>query len=237
MIEPSSAAQPVGRTRTLATPPKRGTGTIIGGIVGLVVLIAAGVTGCSSGGSNQTAAPATTQPPTTAAPPTTAPAYSGSLQDLVVPKPASATLTPNERKGAADGSLTAKDVASEYAGSEAAVSGILTQTDFQRGVFIAWRDNGTLVYIQIYQFKADAGAASWQATQERSIKDVATSTAAFDEIPGGHWFVTRTPDGRGGAHAFYSKGPLVVMIDTFRTGAADLDGTKKMAVDQYHRLP
>jgi hypothetical protein len=56
-------------------------------------------------------------------------------------------------------------------------------------VFLAWRDNGTLVYIQIHQFKTDAG------------------------------------------------GSLVVLMDTFRTGTADVDGLKRMAIDQYHRLP
>ena len=54
---------------------------------------------------------------------------------------------------------------------------------------------------------------------------------------GGRWFVTKTPDGQGAAHAFYSKGPFAVAIDTFKAGAADLDGTKKMAVDQYKLLP
>jgi hypothetical protein len=214
--------------------PKRRCGTITGAMVGLVAVLMAA--GC--GGTGSATAPLTSTPVTTAAPtPTKAPAYSGSLQDLVIPKPTSGTLTPNERKGAADGSVTAQDVASEFGDSASVVAGLLAQTGFQRGVFLAWRDNGTLVYIQIFQFSSNAGAAGWQATQERSIKDVATSTAAFDDIPGGHWFVTKTPDGRGGAHAFFTKGPLVVSMDTFRIGAADIDGLKKMAVDQYQRLP
>ena len=46
-------------------------------------------------------------------------------------------------------------------------------------MFLAWTDHGTLVYIQIYQFRYDREAANWTVQQQRVIQDVATSTAGF----------------------------------------------------------
>ena len=209
----------------------------------LVLLIAGGVTtAVLMNNSTSTAAPPTTVAPTTAAPAPTQtepPEYAGKLQDLVVPKPASAVLTPSERKGDPDGSMNAQQVASEYSdsGDSNAVLRDLGTLEFRRGVFLAWRDNGTLVYIQIYQFRYEREAVNWMVSVQHSLGGIATSRAVFDEIKDGRWYVTKTPDGRGGAHAIYNKGPFAVMIDTFRAGAADLDGTKKMAVEQFAKLP
>jgi len=222
-------------------PGGRWTGLIVGGIVALAVGVS--LAACSSGTASTapTTAPATITFTAAATPVATdPPAFSGPLQSLVIPKPPGAVYAPDKRKGDKDGVLTKQDVASEYPGDAATqVSNILTQDEFQRGVFLAWTDTGTLVYVQIYQFRYDREAASWNATMQSSAQAQgdATSTAVFDEIPSGRWFVTKTSDGRGAAHAFYSKGPFAVEIDTFKTGAADLDGTKKMAVDQYKLLP
>jgi hypothetical protein len=227
--------------------PQRRTGLLIGVIVGLIVflLVGAGVTAglTLSRSSRTSAAPPTTAPTTaTTAAQTPAatepPAFSGPLQSLVVPKPSSAVYAPDKRKGDKDGVVTKQDVASEYTGSDVdTVNRLLTQDEFQRGVFLAWTDHGTLVYIQIYQFRYDREAASWNVTVQSPAQSAATSTAVFDEIPAGRWVATKTPDGRGAAAAYFSKGPFAVEIDTFKTGAADLDGTKKMAVDQYNLLP
>jgi hypothetical protein len=42
---------------------------------------------------------------------------------------------------------------------------------------------------------------------------------------------------RGAAHAFFSKGDLTVMIGIFKTGKGDADYVKRLAVEQYKRLP
>jgi hypothetical protein len=229
-------------------PPRRRGGLVIGVIVGVVVfvLVGAGVTAALTlnRSSGTAAVPRTTALATTA---TTAaqtpvatdpPAFSGPLQSLVIPKPSGAVYAPEKRKGDKDGVVTKQDVASEYTGSDVdTVNSLLTQDEFQRGVFLAWTDHGTLVYIQIYQFRYDREAASWNVSVQRPAQNAATSTAVFDEIPFGRWVVTQLPDGRGAAAAYFSKGPFAVEIDTSKTGAADLDGTKKMAVDQYKLLP
>jgi hypothetical protein len=231
-----------------ARPPRRG-GLLVAGIVVavlLVVLVGAGITAVltlkkqTTTAATAPTAAATTAPPTAAPTPTaTEPApFTGPLQSLVLPKPSGAVYSPQMRKGDKDGVLTKQDVMSEYTGSDVdTVNTILTQDEFQRGVFLAWTDHGTLVYIQIYQFRYEREAANWNVQVQRPIQDIATSTAVFDEIPSGRWFVTKTADGRGAGHAYFSKGPFAVMIDTFKTGAADLDGTKKMALDQYKLLP
>jgi hypothetical protein len=227
-------------------PPRRRGGLLFGLIAGavvLLVLVGAGVTAVLALKKSPitVAAPPTTAPAASAAatPVVTEPAaFAGPLQSLVIPKPSGAVYTPEKRKGDKDGVLTLADVASEYSGSDVnTVKNILTQDEFQRGVFLAWTDHGTLVYIQIYQFRFDREAANWNVAVQGPVQDAATSTAVFDEIPFGRWFVTKTADGRGAAHAFFNKGPFTVEIDTFKTGAADLDGTKKMAVDQYKLLP
>jgi hypothetical protein len=224
-----------------APPPRRRTGLVIGvGVaVAAVLAVAGGTTAVLLTSTVKPTSAPPTRTPTAAAPTTPAqtdpPAYAGKLQDLVVPKSASAVYAPAERKGAADGSMTIQDVASEFSGGD--VLNTLTTLEFQRGLFLAWRDNGTLVYIQIYQFRYEREAGQWEVAVQRGIQDGATSTAVFDEIPYGRWFVTKTPDGRGAAHAYFHRGPFVVMIDTFRAGTADLDGTRRMAVSQYALLP
>jgi hypothetical protein len=230
-----------------ASPRRRGglVFALVAGAVALLVLVGAGITAVLAlNKAPVTAAPPTTPAATaaaTAAPTPAAtepPPFSGPLQSLVLPKPSGAVYTPDKRKGDKDGVMTKQDVMSEYSGSDAnIVDKILTQNEFQRGVFLAWTDHGTLVYIQIYQFRFDREAAQWNVAVQGPVQNAATSTAVFDEIPFGRWFVTKTPDGRGAAHAYYNKGPFAVMIDTFKTGAADLDGTKKMAIDQFNLLP
>jgi hypothetical protein len=227
-------------------PPPRRSGLLFGliaGAIALVVLVGAGITAVlavNKAPITPAAAPTTAPAASAAATPvvTDPPPFAGPLQSLVIPKPSGAVYTPEKRKGDKDGVLTLQDVASEYSGSNVnTVKTILTQDEFQRGVFLAWMDQGTLVYIQIYQFRFDREAASWNVAVQGPVQDAATSTAVFDDIPFGRWFVTKTADGRGAAHAYFNKGPFAVMIDTFKPGTADLEGTKKMAVDQYKLLP
>jgi hypothetical protein len=155
-----------------------------------------------------------------------------------VPKSAGATNADSERSGDPDGSLSAPQVVSEYQpADQPAVLEALTDAEFQRGVFAAWRDRGTLVYIQIYQFRHDREAADWAAGAQRADQAVASSTATFDEIEGGRWCVSSTPDGRSGVHAAFNRATFAVMIDTFSSAPPDLKGIQKLAVEQYGRLP
>jgi hypothetical protein len=45
------------------------------------------------------------------------------------------------------------------------------------------------------------------------------------------------PNGRTAAHARFPKGDLAVMLSIFKTGPTDLDHLKRMAAEQYQRLP
>jgi hypothetical protein len=229
---------------------RRRTGFIIAGIIAVVFVVAAGVgvvlvlnrarltvstptpTPTATSTTSATAAPTSTQSSD----------YTGALQALVAPKPAGATDA--DHSGAADGTLTKQQVVSEYNGTsadnQAAVLHALTELEFQRGLFVAWRDRqGTLVYVQLYQFRFDREAASWSTQMQRGMGDDPgkAATAYFDEIEGGRWFANELSDGRGAAHAIYSKGQFAVMIDVFRSGASDIDDTKKLAIQQYGRLP
>ena len=161
-----------------STPRRRGP--VIGRVVALV-LIAGGLTAaaaCTPGADNVAAPAPTTTSATTAAPtPTEPPPYAGPLQAVTVPMPAGAVAAASERKGDADGSLSLAQAASEYdAADQASVTAALKDAEYQRGVFLAWRTGGTLVYVQVYQFRYDREAASWTVSQQRGIEGIATST-------------------------------------------------------------
>jgi hypothetical protein len=176
-------------------------------------------------------------PPSTSAAPTPS-KYAAPLQDLAVPMPDGAARE-SLRMGADDGSMELEDVVAEYPdSSKAQVRKILTDLEFERGLFLAWTDaQGYLVYLQINQFHFERQAASWSVTEQRSMASVTETTAGFDEILGGKWITSTSPNGRGAAHAFFSKGDLTVMIGIFKTGKGDVDYVKRLAVEQYQRLP
>jgi hypothetical protein len=212
--------------------------------VGVVVLAAAGVgvgvllnrMGSQSVGLSVPTA--TYQPPPTTAPAPTPSKYTAPLQDLAIPMPAGATRE-SLRMGADDGSMQLEDVVAEYPdSSKAQVRKILTDLEFERGLFLAWTDaQGYLVYLQINQFHFERQAATWSVTDRRSMDSVTETTAGFDEIVGGKWLTSSAPNGRGAAHAFFSKGDLTVTIGIFKTGKGDADYVKRLAVEQYNRLP
>jgi hypothetical protein len=242
------APSPVAPLPVALVPPRRRSGPMVAVIAGAVVLlvlvlVGAGITvGLTLSRSSGPASSAPTTAPATAATQipaeTEPPAFSGPLQSLVIPKPYGAVYAPEKRMGDKDGVVTKQDVASEFTTTEvAAVVALLTDDEFQRGVFLAWTDKGTLVFVQIFQFRYDREAVSWITDVERVAENFAAATAVFDEIPYGRWFVTKTSDGLGGVHALFDKGPFAVQIDTFKTGEPDVDGTKQMAIDQYQLLP
>jgi hypothetical protein len=205
----------------------------------VVVLVASGVVAAVLLNPDKvaTSSPAvTSQPPVTVA--ATATKYTGTLQALAIPMPAGAARE-SLRMGAKDGTLDLNGVLEEYEGNaKESVRNQLTSLEFERGLFLAWTDaKGFLVYVQIYQFHYEHQAAAWSAAQSRGLADIAESTAAFDEILGGRWFVTTTPNGRSAVHTNYNKGDLAVMISIFRKGTADVDYLKRLAIDQYRHLP
>ena len=224
---------------------RRRTGLMVGVAIVVVVLVASGVAAekLLRPGVIATSLPAATSAPagTSQPPPTvvaTATRYAGTLQALAISMPAGATREPL-RMGAKDGTLDLGGVLDEYDGdARESARDLLTSLEFERGLFLAWTDGkGVLVYVQIYQFHYEHQAAAWSAAEARGLNDVAESTAVFDEILGGRWFVTTTPSGRGAVHARYSKGDLAVMLSIFTKGKADVDYLKRLSVDQYRKLP
>ena len=247
-----------------AGPPaparRRRTGLIVAGIVAAVAValtVGAGVTVLvlrTRSPTNVAAAAPTTEvqtsdvlsPSATPSPTVTAkPPYTGRLQDLAIPKPAGAVYTPKQRRGDADGSLSLQQLAGEYDGSstQADIAKRLTDLKYQRGIFLAWREsNGTLVYLQIFQFGTDAGAAEWTTYSQGSFGGPETiAIAGIGEIEGAKLFTNQFTNSKGvagtGTHAIYNKGAFVVWIDAFNPAGPDANSTKAMAVDQYHRLP
>ena len=220
--------------------PRRRTGLIVGIVVGVLV-VAAGAVGVgvllSRIGSQLIGLPLPTASHQASAVPTPS-KYTAPLQDLALPMPADATrVTPPV--GAADGTLELEDVVQQHgAGQRDVLRQALTKIEFERGVFLAWKDGqGVLVYLQIYQFHFDRQAAAWSSVATRSLADVAESSAGFDEILGGRWGTLTAPDGRGYSYACYSRGDLSVAITVFTSGAAGIDHVKRLAVEQYKRLP
>jgi hypothetical protein len=213
---------------------------VVGIIAGVVALVVAGI-GVGVLLNRIGSQPVGLSVPTTSSrPPASAAAskYTAPLQDLALPMPADAHReTP--RLGAADGSLALEDIVQEYGGTaKDTMRRTLVNLEFERGIFLAWTDaQGALVYLQLYQFHFEREAAAWSVGEQRSFDDITETTAGFDEILGGKWITTTGPDGRHAALAVYSKGDFSVTISVFAPGAALVDYVKRLAVDQYQRLP
>jgi hypothetical protein len=224
---------------------RRRTALVVGAVVAVIVLVAGALIASlflgpdDSGQATGLPSITTTHTTTSSQSPATAPTaakYVGTLQALATPMPAGAVRQPLDM-GAQDGSLDLDAVAAEYPDSNRqSVKNLLKSLEFERGLFLAWNDGqGYLVYVQIYQFHYGPQAAAWSAAEARGSEP--ESASALEGIPGGKWFTTTTPSGRGAVHARYYKGDLAVMLNVFRTGQADPEHLKQLAIDQYHRLP
>jgi hypothetical protein len=141
--------------------------------------------------------------------------------------------------GRDDGSLDLDAVLLEYERTdEPAMRKQLTDLEFERGLFLAWNDaQGFLVYPQIWQFRYEREAAAGSVAEARAVSDGAQSTASLDGILGGKVIAITAPNGRAAAHARFPKGDLAVMLSIFRQGTTDLDYLKRLAAEQYQRLP
>jgi hypothetical protein len=225
-----------------AAPNRRRLPIIIGCVV--VLLVAGGITsalllqhnGSPAAASLTDTATSAAPPPTSAAP--TATKYVGKLQDLAIIMPAGSTRQ-KLRMGGTDGSLDLDAVLLEYdAADRPAMRTRLSDLEFERGLFLAWNDTqGFLVYLQIWQFHYERQSAEWFVADAGGISTNAESTASLENIEGGKVITTITPNGRRAAHARFVKGDLSVMLSIFKTGPTDLDYLKRLAAEQYQRLP
>jgi hypothetical protein len=215
---------------------------MVGAILLVLVLVAGGAIAVLLGsdqGDPVSAPPITAPASTTPAVTPSESEYNGTLQALAIPMPVGA-VREELAMGAADGGLDLDDVLQQYPdGGRAGVRSLLTSNEFRRGLFLAWTDDqGFLVYLQIYQFHYERQAAAWWAAEARGLTDVAESTAGIDEIEGGKLILTTTtPSGRSAAHARFCAGEFAVMLSIFRSGPTDVDYLKRIAVEQFGRLP
>jgi hypothetical protein len=222
--------------------PRRRTPIIIAGCVVVVLLVAGGIASAlllnDKGSPTAATTPAPTATAASAAPTPSPTRYAGELQDLAIPMPAGATRQ-TLRMGRDDGSLDLDAVLLEYEeADEPAMRKQLTELEFQRGLFLAWNDaQGFLVYLQIWQFRYEREAAAWSVAEARGLSASAESTASLDDILGGKVIVTTAPNGRSAAHARFPKGDLAIMLSIFKAGPTDLDYLKRLAAEQYQRLP
>jgi hypothetical protein len=228
------------------SPPRRGRAALIAaGAVGLVVLVAAGVAAVlllNPGPANVAALSPTTDPPTTAPSPTPRPTptdYTGPLSALALPKPAGAVYAPDQRIGAADGSLSKQQLTELWntANGKAFALQRLTELSYQRGYIVAWLDGASLVYVRLTQFRTSQAAEGWTDLEQGGFSGpIMVSTDKMAGVEHGYIYVTNQKDGHG-AHARFSWGVIAVSLDVFNPDKADADAMRTMAADQLALLP
>jgi hypothetical protein len=158
--------------------------------------------------------------------------------DLLLTKPAG--TTPLSHEGAADGTMSLTEAAAPYADS-AQVAKELGDLEYQQGAVTAWQDTKLRdVYVTLYQFRYAREAAQFSVEVQRGLQNnsATDSSASFDEIAGGRWFAEKKePGNKTPVHAVFIKGNIMVDITVYANTSADIDFTKKTAIDQYARLP
>jgi hypothetical protein len=181
-----------------------------------------------------TSAPATTP----AAAPTTPAGFTGDLRTLLLTKPAGAT--PLSHEGAADGTLSLTEAAAPYTDS-AQVAKEMRDLEYQQGAVTAWHDTKLRdVYVTLNQFRYEREAAQFAVELQLGLQNSSAtdSSAYIDEIAAGRWFAEKkVPGNKTPVHAVFIKDNIMVDITVFANNSADIDFTKKTAIDQYARLP
>lgn len=183
-------------------PPRRRRGAVIliSAMVAVILLAAGGTVAylrlrpAAGTAVNAAASPTTSPTPVITVPPTTPP-FSGDLRTLLLPKPAGAKAQANDHEST-NGNVSIEQAAEVFGGSDMVSQ--LRELGFQRGALTGWSDSkGYLVFIELYQFETPARTAEFVISTQAGFAEAKEleSTAYFDGIQGGRWFVDKKAPG------------------------------------------
>jgi hypothetical protein len=170
----------------------------------------------------------------------TATAFSGDLASLLPARPPSTVEV--KRDDAPDGTITVEVAASMYGADATQTVSWFRGFGMQKGVYTAWKDEttGTSVYVNLFQFKDEKGAAGWTVGVQRGFADAGDfeSGAYFERIEAGRWFAFKPSNGYSFMAAIFLKGTIAAWVHLrLPAGQTDLPLLTKVCEEQLARLP
>jgi hypothetical protein len=182
--------------------------------------------------------PVVTVPSTMAKPPSTK--FTGDLRTLLLAKPAGAKSIEADQ-GSPDGTLTIDQLAQTY-GNPAAAATWLKRVGYQRGIIRGWEERrGYQVFDAIYQFDTEGHCLTWMTDVAASYteREELESTGNLENIYAGRYYVDKKLLNQRLrlTYAVLYRGAIAVALYIYTPINADLEYVKKLAQDQFDRLP